>query len=75
MHGMTLDLRWSPDSSCLAFVSYRGDHSFVAVYSVTAKSLNYLDPSTDVDWQLCLVAGFKAHRLFARSVHQARDMV
>lgn len=49
MHGMTLDLRWSPDSSCLAFVSFRGDHSFVAVYSVTAKSLNYLDPSTDVD--------------------------
>lgn len=49
MHGMTTDLRWSPDSSRLAFVSFRGDHSFVAVYSVTEKSLNYLDPSTDFD--------------------------
>jgi dipeptidyl aminopeptidase/acylaminoacyl peptidase len=50
MHGGTLSLRWSPDSSSIAFVSYRGDHSFVAVYSVAEKSLNYLDPSTDVDF-------------------------
>jgi dipeptidyl aminopeptidase/acylaminoacyl peptidase len=42
-------LRWSPDGSKLAFVSGRGDHSFIGVYDVTAKSLRYLDPSIDLD--------------------------
>jgi dipeptidyl aminopeptidase/acylaminoacyl peptidase len=49
MHGLASDLRWSPDSSRLAFVNNRGDHSFIVVYSVTEKSLNYLDASTDLD--------------------------
>jgi dipeptidyl aminopeptidase/acylaminoacyl peptidase len=42
-------LRWSPDGSRLAFVSARGDHSFVGVYDVAAKALRYLDPSIDLD--------------------------
>ncbi len=40
---------WSPDGSKLAFVSDRVNHSFIAVYDFTAKSLTYLDPSVDRD--------------------------
>ena len=42
-------LRWSPDGSKLAFASRRGDHGFIGVYDVAAKSLIYLDPSVDTD--------------------------
>lgn len=42
-------LRWSPDGARLAFVTRRGDHSFVAVYDVAGRSLRYLDPSVDRD--------------------------
>src|SRR5271170_3478405 len=47
--GQASELRWSPDGSKLAYVSTRGDHSFIAVYSVAAQSLSYLDPSVDRD--------------------------
>jgi len=47
--GSAKGLRWSPDASRLAFVSDRGDHSFVAVYSVASGTVTYLDPSTDLD--------------------------
>jgi dipeptidyl aminopeptidase/acylaminoacyl peptidase len=47
--GETASLRWSPDGSKLAFVSDRGDHSFVGVYDLGSKSLNYLDPSVSRD--------------------------
>lgn len=49
MRGQTRSLAWAPDSSRLAFVSDRADHSFIAVYSVAGKSLIYLDPSTNLD--------------------------
>ena len=49
MRGGAQALRWSPDGSALAFVSARGDHSFIGVYDVAAKSLRYLDPSIDLD--------------------------
>jgi dipeptidyl aminopeptidase/acylaminoacyl peptidase len=42
-------LRWSPDGSKLAFVSSRGDHSFIGVYDLASESLDYLDPSVDRD--------------------------
>jgi len=42
-------LHWSPDGSSLAFVSRRGDHSFVGVYNVGSKSLIYPDPTVDHD--------------------------
>ncbi|HEY3703992.1 MAG TPA: prolyl oligopeptidase family serine peptidase [Terracidiphilus sp.] len=42
-------LRWSPDGARLAFVSGRGDHSFVVSYSVNDKAWTYMDPSTDGD--------------------------
>ena len=43
-NGGTSELRWSPDGSKLAFASRRGDHGFIGVYDVAAKSLIYLDP-------------------------------
>ncbi len=42
-------LRWSPDGKSLAFVSHRGDHSFIGVYSFATNSLTYLDPATSLD--------------------------
>jgi len=42
-------LRWSPDGAKLAFASRRGDHAFIGVYDLAAKSLVYLDPSVDTD--------------------------
>jgi dipeptidyl aminopeptidase/acylaminoacyl peptidase len=47
--GTASDLVWSPDGSRLAFVSNRGDHAFIAVYDMRAKSLRFLDPSVDTD--------------------------
>ncbi len=47
--GSAHGLRWSPDSARLAFVSDRDDHSFIAVYSLAAKAVAYLDASTDLD--------------------------
>jgi dipeptidyl aminopeptidase/acylaminoacyl peptidase len=43
------DLRWSPDGSLLAFVSDRGDHSFIGVFAAGNRPLLYLAPSTDKD--------------------------
>jgi dipeptidyl aminopeptidase/acylaminoacyl peptidase len=42
-------LRWSPDGARLAFVSRRGDHSFVGVYDTHTRTLKYLAPGLDVD--------------------------
>src|SRR5579872_4389517 len=47
--GTTDALRWSPDGSKLAFVSDRGDQSFIAVFDTAVKSLRYVDPSVDRD--------------------------
>jgi len=48
-NGESSSLRWSPDGSKLAFASRRGDHGFIGVYDLVAKSLVYLDPSVDTD--------------------------
>jgi dipeptidyl aminopeptidase/acylaminoacyl peptidase len=42
-------LCFSPDGKNLAFVSNRGDHSFVGVYNIANKQLTYPDPSVDID--------------------------
>jgi dipeptidyl aminopeptidase/acylaminoacyl peptidase len=47
--GENSSLRWSPDGQSIAFVSARGDHDFIGVYSLGSKTVNYLDPSTDRD--------------------------
>ena len=41
--------RWSPDGSMLSFVSNRGDHSFVGIYDMKARSVRFLAPSVDSD--------------------------
>jgi dipeptidyl aminopeptidase/acylaminoacyl peptidase len=43
---------WSPAADRLAFVSNRGDHSFVGVYDAAKGRLIYLDPSTSFDSEL-----------------------
>jgi len=40
---------WSPDGSQLAFVSTRGDHSFISLYNRSTNRLRFLQPSTDRD--------------------------
>jgi dipeptidyl aminopeptidase/acylaminoacyl peptidase len=42
-------LRFSPDGSKLAFVSDRGDHSFVGLYDVATRTVRWIDPSVDND--------------------------
>jgi dipeptidyl aminopeptidase/acylaminoacyl peptidase len=40
---------WSPDGSELAFVSSRGDHSFIAVFNPATSRMRFLQPSIDRD--------------------------
>lgn len=40
---------WSPDGTRLAFVSGRGDHSFIGVFTSDSASILYLAPSTSND--------------------------
>ncbi len=47
--GKDSDLAWSADGSRLAFVSHRGDHAFVGVWSAAAKAVTWLMPSTGQD--------------------------
>jgi dipeptidyl aminopeptidase/acylaminoacyl peptidase len=47
--GQNGGLGWSPDGARLAFVSSRGNHSFVGVYDAAAKTVHYLDASVDHD--------------------------
>ena len=41
--------KWSPDGTEIAFVSHRGDHSFIGVYNFGRESVRYLAPSVDRD--------------------------
>jgi len=41
--------RWSPDGKKVAFVSDRGDHSFVVIYEFGRNTLRYVSPSGDRD--------------------------
>jgi len=50
--GRNRRLRWAPDGKALAFVSDRGDHSFIGVYRPAERSLRYLDPSFDRDVEM-----------------------
>ncbi|PYS84146.1 MAG: S9 family peptidase [Acidobacteria bacterium] len=40
---------WSPDGKQLAFVSGRGDHSFVGVFDTATRTINFLAPTVDRD--------------------------
>jgi dipeptidyl aminopeptidase/acylaminoacyl peptidase len=49
--------RWSPDGNKLAFVSQRDGHSFIGIYDLMKKSINWIDPSVERDgypvWSPC----------------------
>jgi dipeptidyl aminopeptidase/acylaminoacyl peptidase len=47
--GSQESVRWSPDGTKLAFVSDRGDHSFVGVYDLASSSVQFLNVSVDHD--------------------------
>jgi len=47
--GQSMELRWSPDGTTLAFVNARAEHAFIGVFKIGAKSVGYLDPSVDSD--------------------------
>jgi dipeptidyl aminopeptidase/acylaminoacyl peptidase len=40
---------WSPDGKQIAFVSSRGDHSYIGIYPDKASPIIWLDPSYDSD--------------------------
>ncbi len=47
--GNTVSPQWSPDGHQIAFVSDRGDHSFIGVYDFGHDSVRYLAPGVDRD--------------------------
>lgn len=42
-------MQWSPDGKWLAFVSSRGDHSFVGLFNVATKEVKFAETSLDFD--------------------------
>jgi len=49
VRGTNSGQQWSPDGSKLAFTSDRGDHSFIGVYDVAAKTVHFVAPTVDGD--------------------------
>ncbi len=49
IRGSVSSARWSPDGSMLAFVSSRGDHSFIAIYTPKVGNIRFVEPSVDRD--------------------------
>jgi dipeptidyl aminopeptidase/acylaminoacyl peptidase len=47
--GRNGSLEWSPDGSRLAFVSNRGDHAFIGIFTSDSEPIRYLAPSTSRD--------------------------
>ncbi len=47
--GTNGSLEWSPDGSRLAFVSNRGDHAFIGIFTSDSEPIRYLAPSTSRD--------------------------
>ncbi|MDR6781831.1 dipeptidyl aminopeptidase/acylaminoacyl peptidase [Pedobacter africanus] len=43
-------ISWSPDGSKLAFVSSRGDHSFIGVYTDETRPINWITPAFSRDF-------------------------
>ncbi len=48
--GSASEAQFSPDGSRIAFVSSRGDHAFIAIYTDDKTPLLYVSPSTTRDW-------------------------
>ena len=72
VRGQNSDPQWPPDGSRLAFVSARTDHSFIAVYDVAAKTVQFMSPSVDSDRNPAWSLDGK-HIAFVRRPAEARD--
>jgi dipeptidyl aminopeptidase/acylaminoacyl peptidase len=49
LRGSTSSLTWSPKSDKLAFVSQRGDHSFIGIAEINSASVYFINESLDKD--------------------------
>jgi len=49
VRGSNRSATWSPDGERLAFVSDRGDHSFIGVFDLAAETLLWMAPGVDRD--------------------------
>jgi dipeptidyl aminopeptidase/acylaminoacyl peptidase len=49
IRGQASSPAWSPDGTRLAFVSARGDHSFIGVYDSRSARISFIQPSIDRD--------------------------
>jgi dipeptidyl aminopeptidase/acylaminoacyl peptidase len=49
VRGSSSQPKWSPDGKKIAFVSDRGDHSFVVIYEFGRNTLRFVSPSADRD--------------------------
>lgn len=49
IRGAAAELSWSPDGQRLSFVSRRGTHSFVGVFAIGTRELQYLSPELGSD--------------------------
>src|SRR5438445_10415641 len=49
VRGTNAEHHWSPDGSKLAFVSGRGDHSFIGIYDASTKTVRFIAASVDTD--------------------------
>ena len=47
--GSSAHAKWSPDGKRIAFVSDRGDHSFIVIYEFGRNTLRFVSPSADRD--------------------------
>ncbi|HUS01398.1 MAG TPA: prolyl oligopeptidase family serine peptidase [Chitinophagaceae bacterium] len=43
--GTTGSIAWAPDGSNIAFVSNRGDHSMIGIYSISTTNIKWIAPS------------------------------
>jgi dipeptidyl aminopeptidase/acylaminoacyl peptidase len=50
--GNAQQLAWAPDGGSIAFVSNRGTHAFIGLFTVASRELRYIDPSLDRDAQI-----------------------
>lgn len=50
LRGNSSDPQFSPDGSRLAFVSGRGDHAFIGIYTNDSTPITWMAPSVDRDW-------------------------